>query len=135
MRDRNVASEARAVTCAVRAVRMTFGAPEGRTAFQLGPDGPRRRRRRRRRIGRESGVKSYLVEFIVVQPRGSAVAVRQLLTKRLPWTRELAVAEADGVLKVRVSTERPELAVLTGVECGTLRDVVVESEVVKRAGG
>ena len=69
------------------------------------------------------------------QPRGSAVAVRQLLTKRLPWTRELAVAEADGVLKVRVSTERPELAVLTGVECGTLRDVVVESEVVKRAGG
>jgi len=80
-------------------------------------------------------MKSYLVELIVVQPGGSAVAVRQLLTKRLPWTRELAVAEADGVLKVRVSTERPELAVLTGVECGTLRDVVVESEVVKRAGG
>jgi len=104
-------------------------------AFQLGPDGPRSRRRRSRRIGRESSVKSYLVEFVVVEPRGSAVAVRQLLTKRLPGTRELAVSEADGGLKVRVSTGRPELAVLTGVECGTLRDVVVESEVVKRAGG
>jgi len=80
-------------------------------------------------------VKSYLVEFIVVEPRGSAVAVRQLLTKRLPWTRELAVAEADGVLKVRVSTGRPELAVLTGAECGTLRNVVVESEAVTRGRG
>src|SRR5437773_9693128 len=114
---------------------MTFGAPEGRTAFQLGPYGPRRRRRRSRRIGRESSVKSYLVEFIVVEPRGSAVAVRQLLAKRLPWTRELAVAEADGILKVRVSTGRPELAVLTGAECGTLRNVVVESEAVTRGRG
>ena len=74
-------------------------------------------------------MKSYVVEFLVVEPRGSAVAVRQLLTKRLPWTRELAVAEAnDGALQVRVRTDRPELAVATGVECGTLRDIVVESE-------
>jgi hypothetical protein len=80
-------------------------------------------------------MKSYLVEFVVVEPRGSAVAVRQLLTKRLPWTRELAVAEANGALTVRLCTGRPELAVLTGVECGTLRDVVVESEVVTRGSG
>jgi len=104
-------------------------------ALLTGTDGPRRRRHRGCKIGSSPEVKSYVVEFVVVEPRGSAVAVRQLLTKRLPWTRELAVAEADGVLKVRVSTGRPELAVLTGVECGTLRDVIVESEVVTRAGG
>ncbi len=103
--------------------------------FQLGPDGPRRRRRRSRRIGRESSGEELSRRVRRRGASGTAVAVRQLLTKRLPWTRELAVSEADGVLKVRVSTGRPELAVLTGVECGTLRDVVVESEAVKRAGG
>jgi dihydroxyacetone kinase-like predicted kinase len=77
-------------------------------------------------------MKSYVVEFVVLEPRGSAVAVRQLLTKRLPWTRDLAVAESGGALKVRVRTGRPELAVVTGVECGTLRDIVVESDVLTR---
>ena len=34
------------------------------------------------------------------------------------------------MLNVRVRTGRPDLAVVTGTECGTLRNVTVESEVV-----
>ena len=80
-------------------------------------------------------MKSYLVEFVVLEPRGSPVALRQLLTKRLPWARDLAVARAGDLFRVHVRTGRPELAVATGVECGVLKDIVVESEDVRSVGG
>lgn len=74
-------------------------------------------------------MKSYVVEFLVLDPCSSAIALRQWLTKSLPWTRELAVAGNEGVLKVHVRTSRPDLALAAGVECGWLRDILVEAEV------
>ncbi len=73
-------------------------------------------------------MKSYVVEFLVVEPCSSAAALRQWLTKALPWTRELAVAGDAGMLKVHLRTSRPDLALAAGVECGRLRDVLVEPE-------
>ncbi|MGH2473313.1 MAG: hypothetical protein ACRDG6_13155, partial [Candidatus Limnocylindria bacterium] len=66
-------------------------------------------------------VKSYLVEFVVLEPCSSAVALRQWLTKALPWTRELQVAGGEVVLAVHVRTSRPDLALDAGRECGRLR--------------
>jgi dihydroxyacetone kinase-like predicted kinase len=73
-------------------------------------------------------VKSYFVEFVVLEPRAGASALRNWLTKSLPWARELAVVGGDGVLKVHLRTGRPDLAVAACIEYGTLRDVV-ESDV------
>jgi dihydroxyacetone kinase-like predicted kinase len=74
-------------------------------------------------------VKSYVVEFRVLEPCSSAAALRQWLTKTLPWTRELAVAGDERTLSVHVRTSRPDLALGAGRECGRLRDVLVEPEV------
>lgn len=78
-------------------------------------------------------MKSYVVEFLVLDPCSGPVALRQWLTKALPWTRELAVGGDEGVLRVHVRTSRPDLALAAGVECGRLRDVVVKPEVATRA--
>lgn len=78
-------------------------------------------------------MKSYVVEFLVLEPCSSAVALRQWLTKSLPWTRELAVAYDEGVLKVHLRTSRPDLALAAGGECGRLRDLLVEPEVTTHA--
>ena len=78
-------------------------------------------------------MKSYVVEFLVLEPCSSAVALRQWLTKTLPWTRDLAVAGDEGGLKVHVRTSRPDLAIAAGVECGRLRDVLVEPEAATHA--
>ena len=78
-------------------------------------------------------MKSYVVEFVVLEPCSSAVALRQWLTKALPWTRELAVAGDEGVLKVHVRTSRPDLALAAGVECGRVRDILVEPVVATHA--
>ncbi len=78
-------------------------------------------------------MKSYVLEFVVLEPCSSAVALRQWLTKALPWTRELAVTGDEGALKVHVRTSRPDLALAAGVECGRVRDILVEPAVTTHA--
>ena len=78
-------------------------------------------------------MKSYVVEFLVLEPCSSAVALRQWLTKSLPWTRDLAVTGHEGVVNVHVRTSRPDLALAAGGECGRLRDILIEPEATDRA--
>ena len=73
-------------------------------------------------------MRSYLLEFLIVDPGATACAVRQQLRKTLNWSRELLVVGDERALKVHVRTGRPDLALGIGWQCGAVEDIVLEAE-------
>jgi len=69
---------------------------------------------------------SYLVEYLIVRPVSGVSAFRVWITKTLPWTSELVVAGDEEIIRVHLRTDRPDLALRAGLECGTVENVVVE---------
>ena len=72
----------------------------------------------------------YRVEYLVVDPVRSAAVVRLELAAQLasePEGGTIAVAGDDTIIKVHVTTARPEVALAVGRAAGTLADVIVES--------
>lgn len=70
---------------------------------------------------------SYLVEYLIVRPVSGVSAFRVWITKTLPWTSELVVAGDEEIIRVHLRTDRPDLALRAGLECGTVDNVVVET--------
>ncbi|HEY8825851.1 MAG TPA: hypothetical protein VIP07_13350 [Candidatus Limnocylindria bacterium] len=73
-------------------------------------------------------MRSYLLEFMVTHPAATACALRQQLRKSLPWAHELLVVGDEDVLKVHVRTGRPDLALVIGLDCGAVDDIVLKAE-------
>ena len=71
---------------------------------------------------------SYLVEFLILRPVTSPSGFRAWIAKRTPWARELLVVGDGDVIRAHLRTDRPDLALAAGLECGTVQDVVVELE-------
>ena len=70
---------------------------------------------------------SYLVEYLIVRPISGVCAFRVWITKTLPWASELIVAGDEEIIRVHLRTDRPDLALRAGLECGTVENVVVET--------
>ncbi len=71
----------------------------------------------------------YRVEYLIAEPVLSAEAVRHELAARLasdPRGGTIAVAGDEALIKVHVTTARPEVALAIGRSAGTLADVIVE---------
>lgn len=73
-------------------------------------------------------MRSYLLEFVIVDPGATACAVRQQLRKTLNWSRELLVAGDGRALNVHVRTARPDLALAIGWQCGTVDDILLKAD-------
>jgi dihydroxyacetone kinase-like predicted kinase len=71
----------------------------------------------------------YQVEYLIAEPVQSAEAVRHELAARLvsePQGGTIAVAGDGTLIKVHVTTARPEVALAIGRAAGALADVIVE---------
>ena len=71
----------------------------------------------------------YRVEYLIVDPGRPADAVRRELAARLagePLRGAIAVAGDDSLVKVHVTTARPEIALAVGRSAGELDDVIIE---------
>jgi dihydroxyacetone kinase-like predicted kinase len=73
-------------------------------------------------------MRSYLLEFVIVDPGATACAVRQQLRKTLNWSRELLVVGDERALTVHVRTPRPDLALGIGWQCGAVDDIVLKAD-------
>lgn len=69
----------------------------------------------------------YRVEYLIVDPVRRADAIRRELAARLePQSGAIAVAGDETLIKVHLTTARPEIALAVGRSAGTLADVIVE---------
>ena len=73
-------------------------------------------------------MKSYTVGYVVVHPVCSAATLRTWLTKKLPRSAGLVVTQGEDNVRVIVETDRPDLALRAGLDCGPLEDLVINRE-------
>lgn len=74
-------------------------------------------------------MRPYRVEYLIADAVHTADAVRRELAARLasePQAGTIAVAGDEALIKVHVTTTRPEVALAIGRAAGTLADVIIE---------
>ena len=69
--------------------------------------------------------------YVIVRPICSAPAYRTWLTRKLPWSDGVVVTQGEDIVRVLVQTDRPDLAVRAGLDCGPLEDIVINREAVR----